>query len=102
MPITQWAKTLCSVENMIYRCPHLDEAESDTTEPYVKRHTFAVFSASFLPVRQHWRTQDLKKGGGGGGGVAVEGDHQKGEGAGGGCAPSSRSAEAFENVNSVC
>ena len=35
MPITQWAKTLCSVENMIYSCPHLDEAESDTTEPYV-------------------------------------------------------------------
>ena len=32
----------------------------------------------------------------------MEGDHQKGEGAGGGCAPSSRSAEAFENVNSVC
>ena len=44
-----------------------------------------------------WRTQDLQKGG-----VVVEGDHQKGEGAGGGCAPPARSAEAFENVNSVC
>ena len=45
----------------------------------------------------HWRTQDLKKGG-----VVVEGDHQKGEGAGGDVPPPARSAEAFENVNSVC
>ena len=31
------------------------------------------------------------------------GDEEKGEGAGGGCAPPpARSAEAFENVNSVC
>ena len=35
----------------------------------------------------HWRTQDLKKGG-----VVVEGDHPKGEGAGGGCAPLPREA----------
>ena len=47
--------------------------------------------------RAHWRTQDLKKGG-----VVVEGDHPKGEGAGGGVPPPARSAEAFENVNSVC
>ena len=46
----------------------------------------------------HWRTQDLKKGG-----VAVEG--QKGGGGGvreGDVPPPARSAEAFENVNSVC
>ena len=43
---------------------------------------------------QHWRMQDLKKGG-----VVVEGDHQKGEGAGGGCGPSHAKRG---NVNSVC
>ena len=40
--------------------------------------------------REHWRTQDLKKGG-----VIVEGDHQKGEGAGGGCAPSRTKRASF-------
>ena len=59
-------------------------------------HTKVVWSLRSEGV--HWRTQDLKKGG-----VVVEGDHPKGEGGGRGmCPPPARSAEAFENVNSVC
>ena len=51
-----------------------------------KRNLPFAQSASVL-CDQHWRTQDLKKGG-----VVVEGDHPKGEGAGGGCAPLPREA----------
>ena len=47
--------------------------------------------------RGHWRTQDLKKGG-----VVVEGITERGRVREGDVPPPARSAEAFENVNSVC
>ena len=47
---------------------------------------------------ENWRTQDLKKGGGcSRGGIRKRGRVREGD-----VPPPARSAEAFENVNSVC